>query len=109
MILLYLASVGDFVPLDINGLPNWYNVLTVLVIFFFLIQSVVSLGIYLVQKFLTCGVKEFPSSRNALKWGFILSFLMIVVIVLNLFHIVSLLWGAVVALFISIALFLLKI
>lgn len=109
MILIYFVSQVKFLPFTESGTPNWYNISTVLLLFFLLLQSVISLAFFLIRKFLTCGFKEFPSSRSAIKWGVLASFLFVVVIVLNLFHIVSILWGGIVAILILIALFLLKV
>jgi hypothetical protein len=109
MILIYFISQVKFIPLTETGTPDWYNISTVLFLLFLLLQSIISLTIFLVRKFLTCGLKEFPSSRGAIKWGILSSFLFVIVLVFNIFHIVSILWGAIVAALILLALFLVKV
>ncbi len=94
--LLLLSQQRDFLPVNEQGIVNWYNVSSVLFFLFLVSQSTISLFLYFLQKFLTCGIKEFPSSRFSLKWGILISFLLTILLLLNIYHIVTLLWGVVI-------------
>jgi hypothetical protein len=85
--------VEYFTPVNIQGDLNWYGILTVLFLLFTLSQSVISLVIFLTQKFLAYGWKEFPDPWSSLKWGIGLSFAFVAALLLNSFHILTLQWG----------------
>jgi hypothetical protein len=91
--LLYLFSIEYFTPLNLQGDLNWYGIFTVLFLLFVLAQALVSLVIYLAQKFLAYGWKEFPDPWGSLKWGIGLALAFVGAILLNAFHILTLQWG----------------
>ncbi len=93
MFLLFLFGQDHFLPFDEKENIDWYNVSSVLIFLFFFIQGFFSIVLFLFQKFLTCGLKEFPSFNMSLKWGILTSLLVILIIILNIFHVVNLLWG----------------
>ncbi len=93
MFLLFLFQQEHFLPFDESQEFDWYNIFTVLFFLFLIIQGVISLILYLFQKFLTCGIKEFPSYNYSLKWGILVSILFILVILLNIYNIMGLTWG----------------
>lgn len=94
--LLFLFGQEHFLPFDKKENIDWYNVFSVLIFLFFFIQSLFSIILFLFQKFLTCGLKEFPVFNTSLKWGILIALLVILIIILNIFHIVSLAWGLVI-------------
>jgi hypothetical protein len=91
--LLYLFSVEYFTPVNIQGGLNWYGIFTVLFLLFVLSQSIISLTIFLAQKLLAYGWKEFPDPWASLKWGIGLSLAFVAALLLNSFHILTLQWG----------------
>ncbi len=93
MFLLFLFQQEHFLPFDESQEFDWYNIFTVLFFLFLIIQGVIFLILYLFQKFLTCGIKEFPSYNYSLKWGILVSILFILVILLNIYNIMGLTWG----------------
>ncbi len=93
MFLLFLFQQEHFLPLDEKENFNWYNIFSVLFFLFLILQGVFSIMFFLFQKFLTCGIKEFPSFNTSLKWGVLFSILFIFVVLLNIYNIVSLSWG----------------
>jgi hypothetical protein len=109
MFLLFLFQQESFSPKDLEGNVDWYSVSTVLFFVFLSLQSIFSIVLFIFQKFLTCGIKEFPSFNQSLKWGVIVSFLFILILILNLFNVINLTWGLVILVLITIFLILIKI
>ena len=109
MFLLFLFQQESFLPFDGGGEINWYNLSTVFFFLFLLVQGFLSIALFLFQKFFTCGLKEFPSYGLSLKWGIIVSFLFILVLLLNIYHVVNFLWGAIIAGLLILFLILIKI
>jgi hypothetical protein len=106
--LLFLFGQETFLPFDSERNIDWYNVSSFLIFFFFLMQGVFSILLFLFQKFFTCGIKEFPCFKSSLKWGFLISLLIIFILFLNIFHFVSLVWGLVIVFVIIVLLLLIK-
>lgn len=91
-LLIYLLSLDYFLPLT-NGSINLYNVSTVLILLFILVQSLISLVIFLLQKFLAFGWSDFPHHGIALKWGIIVSSSLVVGLVLHILGILIFPWS----------------
>lgn len=101
--LLYLFSVDYFTPFTSQGDLNWYGIFTVLFLVFLLGQGVISLIIFLAQKFLAYGWKEFPDPWGSLKWGIGLGLALVAALLLNAFHILTLQWGLIAILLVILA------
>jgi hypothetical protein len=101
--LLYLFSIEYFTPLNAQGDLNWYGISTVLFLLFISSQAVISLIVYLTQKFLAYGWKEFPDPWISLKWGIGLSLSVVAAMLLNAFHILTLQWGLLAILLVIVA------
>lgn len=108
MFLLFFSQQKHFLPFDEHQEINWYNVFSVLFFLFLLSQGILSIIFFLFQKFLTCGIKEFPPYNSSLKWGIVLSVLLIFAIILNIYGIVSLTWGLLAILCVAVLLVLIK-
>ena len=106
--LLFLFGQDNFLPLNSKENVDLYNVSSVLIFFFFLSQAFFSILLFLFQKFLTCGLKEFPPFNTSLKWGIIVSLLIILIVILNIFHVVNFVWGLVIIFVIIVMLLLIK-
>lgn len=102
--LLYLTSLEYFLPYTSQGLVDYYNLTTVLILLFLAVQSFVSLIIFLFQKFLAFELSEFPNHSHALKWGLIIAVSLVAGILLNLFDILVFPWGFVALLLVIILL-----
>lgn len=92
ILLLYFFSLSYFLPLESDVL-NWYNISTVLLISFFLSESFFSLFFYLIEKFLTCSIREFPLYFRSLKWGIGLALCVVVSLMLSLLNIIPLFYA----------------
>lgn len=92
ILLSYFFSLNYFLP-TVDGNINWYNVLTVLFLIFFLTQSVFSTIFFLFEKFLTCGIKEFPNHNRSLKWGIGIGFCCIFSLLVGMFNIFPLFYA----------------
>ncbi|MCC7289712.1 hypothetical protein IT417_00440 [bacterium] len=92
ILLLYFFSLSYFVPLE-QGNINWYNVVTVLFLVFFFVESVVATIILLIEKFLTCGWKEFPHHSRSLKWGIGIGFCAILAMILSMYNVLPIFYG----------------
>ena len=90
--LLYLLTLPYFHPLTGVNI-NWYNAVTVISLLFLATQSFVSLALFLTQKFLSYGWKEFPRNTFSLRWGIGVGVCLVVAIFLNIFNILPLVYG----------------
>ncbi len=106
--LYYLSGLSRFIPLTADDLPNWYNVFIVFFLLFMAVESFMSVLIFLFQKFIICNWKEFPPIYSSLKWGIGLGLLIVVLLILNIFHLLNLWWGLAIAFVIFIGFVLIK-
>lgn len=90
--LLYLMSLNSFVPFFEGGV-DWYNLTTILLLLFTTIQAVVSLPIFLFQKFSLFEKGEFPKPHIALKWGIGVGICLIISLLLSIYSIIPLAFG----------------
>jgi len=102
--LLYLFSLDYFLPFDAGENLNWYNISIVLFLLFLSLQSVISLGVYFLQKFLAYGWKEFPDFRNSFKWGIGLGISIVVLILFNALDLLIIQWALIVLVLVVVAL-----
>jgi hypothetical protein len=93
ILLYYFSTIDYFLPYFDSGSLNWYAIGTVLFLSFLFLQSVISVVLFLTQKFMAYGWKEFPHPSFATKWGVGLSLGTVVLLLLNAFHILTLQWG----------------
>lgn len=92
ILLSYFLSLDYFRPIA-DGLPNWYNISTVLFIVFFLTESLFSILFFSFEKFLTCGLREFPYHTRSLKWGIGIGFCCVLSLLLSMFNIFPLFYA----------------
>jgi hypothetical protein len=92
-LLYYFMSLDYFLPIGPDGSSNWYNIFYTLTLLFIILEGFLSITIYLTQKFTAYGRKEFPDKGFSLKWGIGLSLGFILLLLLNIFHLLSLPWG----------------
>lgn len=102
--LLYFFSLDYFVPIDSQGNPNWYTVLIVLFLLFLFAQSLISLTVFIIQKLVAFGPKEFPNYRVSLRWGLGIGVGIVTVLLLNTLNLVAIEWGIAFLLLVIIAL-----
>jgi hypothetical protein len=91
-ILYYLFGLDYFRPYERSGELNWYNISIFLGILAILLQAVISTIVYLIQKFLAFGLKEFPDKGFSLKIGLLLTFVIIGIMIFNVLGWGSLVW-----------------
>ena len=96
-IMLYLLNVTNFIPITEDGTINVLSVFVFFTAMILVIQSIVSILIYLVQKFTLYGRKEFPPSSIALKWGIGIAVVLTTIVIFNVYHIINLQIGLIVA------------
>lgn len=96
MFLYYLSTLPYFLPFDSDGATNWYNVTVVVIGIFLLFESLIAISIYLFQKFLAYGWREFPGKKLSLNAGIIFSLVIVVLLLLNVLGLVTLSWGVVI-------------
>lgn len=89
----YLLNNNTFLPLDINKNINWVNVLTLLVIIGVGIFSIISLLTYCIIYLLRRDVDRAYKIKVSVKWGFIFTFGVLIVLFLHIFHILDIIWG----------------
>lgn len=91
--LYYFSTLPYFTPYTKTGDIEWYNVFLVLGISGVVIQSIISIIIFMYQKLRAFGKKEFPPYEDALMWGITVTILIITLALLNIFHLLELQWG----------------
>jgi hypothetical protein len=100
--LYFFSTLSDFVPFEDDGDLDWYAVTAVFATLFLFLQSLIAIIIFLVQKFLAYGWKEFPSRWLSLKWGIGLSIGILIILILHITHVLVFGWGVLILLIISI-------
>ena len=92
-ILLYLFSLGNFLPIDINGDYNYLNISVFVILSFIFLASLISLVMY--GFLLLFSKKESIEYIQiyVVKMGFILTFCLYFVVMLHFFHILNIYWG----------------
>lgn len=98
IILYYFSTLTYFLPTAGDNSPNWYNIFAVIFVLFVLSQSIISLSVFFIEKIFTCGKKEMPHFSRSLKWGLGISFGLIIVLLMHIFHLLNLAWGLVIGL-----------
>lgn len=108
ILLLYFFSLDYFIPIR-NGAYDWYNIIMVIFLLFLLVESSISTVMYVLEKFLTCGIKEFPDHYRSLKWGVGIAVCLIFSIILSIFNVFPLFYAFFVSVIILIILNIIKI
>lgn len=82
----YLVGSKFFKPINLDGDLELWNIF----LFLFMLASnfglLVSLVVFVAEKLLYCGKKEFPSSARAIKIGVAFGILLLIILVLHIFH-----------------------
>jgi len=94
--------------MDGTGNPLWLNIFVVIGLIISVVQAIISMAIFLVQKKLLFGKNEFPPISSPIKWGIGIAFCIAIVILLNIFHLLSIQWGILIVFLIFIVLILIK-
>ncbi len=85
-LLWYLVNSEYFSPRTLSGDVEIWNVL----LFLFLVSAaaglMLSVAVYLGEKFLYCGAREFPSPARSVKYGLIIFLTLNVLLLLHVFH-----------------------
>lgn len=108
IILLYFFSLEYFLPIK-DGIFDWYNIFLVIFFIFLSVQSIVSIVFFLSEKFLTCGIKEFPRINRSLKWGIAIGLCSTLSILFSIFNILPLFYAFSILVIILIILNIIKI
>ena len=93
ILLLYLILVAEFSPITDGNSYNWTNILTFFVLFSSSIFSFVSLVLYISLKFLFKKQDCRELKIVCIKWSILFTLGLLLVIILNFFHILSIYWG----------------
>lgn len=93
VILLYLLSIGNFLPIDINGDYNWINILTVSSLLFLIVFSISTLFIYLLLRIFFKKEDSKYLKIFCIKWGLLFTVGFSLVLILNFLHILNIYWG----------------
>lgn len=89
LLIYYLANLEYFSPTNFTGDVDVGNI----TFFVFLVSVglglIVTLIIYLGEKFISCGWREFPAPVKSLKFGIITTAVLFVALMLHIFHFLS--------------------
>lgn len=104
----YLVSSRYFSPTTISGDVEIWNVL----LFLFLLSSglglLVSIVLYLLEKFMSCGRKEFPKPGRSIKYGLMAGIFLMIILVLHIFHFLNFFVAILIALFVIIGIIIIR-
>jgi len=92
-ILLYLFSIRNFLPLNEIGDFNWLNILVFTFLLSILIDSIITILIYLFLLFILKKEGSRELEILSIKWGILFTLGIQLVVLLNFFHILNLYWG----------------
>lgn len=92
-ILLYLLSIGTFIPLTESGDYNWINISVFLSLIFLFLSSFTTLLSY---GFLTLILKKENTDTlkmSVVKFGILITLGIFLILMLNFLHILNIYWG----------------
>ena len=92
-IFLYLFSIRNFLPLNEIGDFNWLNILVFTFLLSILIDSIITILIYLFLLFILKKEGSRELEILSIKWGILFTLGIQLVVLLNFFHILNLYWG----------------
>ncbi len=95
LLIFYLANSKFFTPMKFTGEVDVINIFLFIVLVSSFLGIFISLVIFLAEKFLYCGKKEFPRSTRAIKYGFLTGFVLAILILLHIFHFLNFFVGLV--------------
>lgn len=93
ILLKYLVSLEYFSPYLLDGNLNSYNIGIMIVLIFFLSQSLSSIIIFLSQKFIAYGLKEFPNPRFSLIGSITFSSIIIISVIFNIYGVLDFIYS----------------
>lgn len=88
-LIYYLVNTKYFLPFSQAGDLELFNILFFLFLIASLLGLVISVCVFVVEKFLYCGRKEFPSALRSAKIGIISMVVLFVLFVLHVFHLLN--------------------
>ena len=89
LLIWYLVNSEYFSPKTISGDLDVWNVALFVGLVSLAVGLTVSLIVFLVEKLLYCGWREFPPVRRAVKAGILVAIALAVVLAMHIFHVLS--------------------
>ncbi len=86
LLAVYLADSKYFSPETFSGEADIWNISLFIVLLSVAVGLIVSLIVYIGEKLLYCGKKEFPTPRRAIRLGLMAAVIIGLLIVLHVFH-----------------------
>ena len=96
-LLIYLVSSEYFAPFNRLGDIDMWNISVFVVMVSAAAGLVISLLVYLLEKFMYCGRREFPRAGRAVRFGMLTVFCLAVGLLLHIFHFLN--FGIILVLF----------
>ena len=93
IILLYLLSIGNFLPFNVEGEYNLLNISVFTIFSFTSISSFVSLLVYTFTLLILKKENTDLAKIYSVKFGILLTIGIFLVLLLNFFHILDIYWG----------------
>jgi len=88
-LIYYLVNLEYFMPFSQTGDLELFNILFFIILVATLLGLVVSLCVFLGEKILYCGRKEFPSAGRSVKIGIISAIVLFAILTLHVFHLLN--------------------
>ena len=104
----YLASSEHFTPLNLKGEVDMVNIGVFVTLIAIAAGLLVAVIMYLGEKFLYCGRREFPSATRAVRSGIAASVLLIILLFLHIFHFIDFVLGTVIVVLVIIGIMAIK-
>lgn len=92
-ILLQLVTFGEFLPINDVGGYDWVNILLFIFLTTSIIGAFITLLVYFIMLFIMKREENIQMAVIALKWGIIISIGVLLIFILNFFHILNIFWG----------------
>lgn len=97
VLIRYLAGSEYFSPLNVEGEADMINIGGFVALIAIAAGLLVAIIMYLGEKFLYCGRREFPSANRAIRSGIVAAIMLAVLLFLHIFHFLNFVFGAVIA------------
>lgn len=86
LLLVYLLSSQFFKPTTFTGDVDILNIILFVLMIAFGLGLFVSIVVYLVEKFVRCGKKEYPAPGRSIKYGILTALVAAILVFLHIFH-----------------------
>jgi hypothetical protein len=108
VLIWYLAGSKYFTPMTVTGEVDMINVGGFVALIAIAAGLLVAIIMYLGEKFLYCGRREFPSANRAVRSGIVAAIMLAILLILHIFHFLNFVLGLVIAVLVVIGIIIIR-